>query len=253
MITADLAGRKALVTGAASGIGLGTATLFARLGCAVALNDVPGNPKLEAEVARLRAQGLDARAAPGDVGDAEGARAMVRRAAEAMGGLDYLVNNAATPGTRTPIPPSDLDAQSEAFWQRLLSINLIGPFRCVHAAAPYLKAARGAIVNTASISGFGGGGSSSVYCATKAALINQTKEWARALGPEVRVNAIAPGMVESTWECRFSDESYEQGMARAPLGRVGTPEDYAEAILFLCAGAGYVTGQTLVVDGGLTA
>ncbi|MBM3584761.1 MAG: SDR family oxidoreductase [Alphaproteobacteria bacterium] len=253
MITADLARRKALVTGAASGIGLGTATLFARLGCAVALNDVPGNPKLEAEVARLRSSGLDVRAAPGDVGDADGVRAMVRRAAEAMGGLDYLVNNAATPGTRSPIPPSDLDAQTEAFWQRLLSINLIGPFRCVHAAAPYLKAARGAVVNTASISGFGGGGSSSVYCATKAALINQTKEWARALGPEVRVNAIAPGMVDSAWECRFSDDSYEQGKARAPLARVGTPEDYAEAILFLCAGAGYVTGHTLVVDGGLTA
>lgn len=253
MITADLARRKALVTGAASGIGLGTATLFARLGCAVALNDVPGNPKLEAEVARLRSSGLDVRAAPGDVGDADGVRAMVRRAAEAMGGLDYLVNNAATPGTRSPIPPSDLDAQTEAFWQRLLSINLIGPFRCVHAAAPYLKAARGTVVNTASISGFGGGGSSSVYCATKAALINQTKEWARALGPEVRVNAIAPGMVNSAWECRFSDDSYEQGKARAPLARVGTPEDYAEAILFLCAGAGYVTGHTLVVDGGLTA
>lgn len=253
MITADLARRKALVTGAASGIGLGTATLFARLGCAVALNDVPGNPKLEAEVARLRSSGLDVRAAPGDVGDADGVRAMVRRAAEAMGGLDYLVNNAATPGTRSPIPPSDLDAQTEAFWQRLLSINLIGPFRCVHAAAPYLKAARGTVVNTASISGFGGGGSSSVYCATKAALINQTKEWARALGPEVRVNAIAPGMVDSAWECRFSDDSYEQGKARAPLARVGTPEDYAEAILFLCAGAGYVTGHTLVVDGGLTA
>lgn len=253
MITADLRGRRALITGAASGIGLGTATLFARLGCAVALNDVPGNNRLDEAVGRLKAEGLDARAAPGDVGDATGARAMVRGAAEAMGGLDFLVNNAATPGTRSPIPPSDLEAQSEAFWQRLLSINLIGPFRCMHAAEPHLRAARGAIVNTASISGFGGGGSSSVYCATKAGLINLTKEWARALGPDVRVNAIAPGMVESDWECRFSDDSYERGIASAPLRRIGTPADYAEAILYLCAGAGYVTGHTLVVDGGLTA
>jgi 3-oxoacyl-[acyl-carrier protein] reductase len=167
-----------------------------------------------------------------------------------MDGLDYLVNNAATPGTRTPIPPADLDRQDEAFWLRLLSINQIGPFRCLRAAAPYLKASRGAVVNTASISGFGGGGSSSVYCSTKAALINLTKEWARALGPEVRVNAIAPGMVDSDWECRFPTD--EAAMNRMPLRRVGRPEDYAEVILFLCAGAGYVTGHTVVVDGGLT-
>lgn len=253
MITADLKGRKALVTGAASGIGLGTATLFARLGATVALNDLAGNPRLDEAVKELRAEGHDVHAAPGNVGEAAGARAMVTTAVETMGGLDYLVNNAATPGTSAPIPPADLDAQSEAFWQRLLSINLIGPFRCVHAAAPHLKAARGAIVNTASISGFGGGGSSSVYCATKAGLINLTKEWARALGPEVRVNAIAPGMVESDWECRFPDDDIRAGTVKAPLRRVGTPADYAEAILYLCAGAGYVTGHTLVVDGGLTA
>lgn len=252
MITADLKGKKALITGAASGIGLGTARLFARLGARVALNDLAGNPRLDEAVAGLRAAGHDVLAAPGNVGEAD-ARAMVRAAAEAMGGLDYLVNNAATPGTREPIPPGDLDAQTEDFWQRLLAVNLVGPFRCVHAARPYLKVARGAVVNTASISGFGGGGSSSVYCATKAALINLTKEWARALGPEVRVNAIAPGMVESDWECRFPEADIRAGLARAPLHRVGTPDDYAEAILYLCAGASYVTGHTLVVDGGLTA
>ena len=253
MITADLKGKKALVTGAASGIGLGTARLFASLGATVALNDLPGDPRLDEAVDKLRAEGRDVLAAPGNVGEAESARVMVRSAAEAIGGLDYLVNNAGTPGTRRPIPPADLDAQSEAFWQRLLSVNLIGPFRCVHAAAPYLKAARGAVVNTASISGFGGGGSSSVYCATKAGLINLTKEWARALGPEVRVNAIAPGLVESAWECRFPEDDIRAGLARAPLKRVGTPDDYAEAILYLCAGASYVTGHTLVVDGGLSA
>jgi 3-oxoacyl-[acyl-carrier protein] reductase len=250
MISADLSGKRALITGAASGIGFGTAELFARLGATVAINDLPGNPRLDQAVAAIAAAGGKAIAAPGNVGDAEDARAMVRRAAEAMDGLDYLVNNAATPGTRTPIPPADLDRQDEAFWLRLLSINQIGPFRCLHAAAPYLKASRGAVVNTASISGFGGGGSSSVYCSTKAALINLTKEWARALGPEVRVNAIAPGMVDSDWECRFPTD--EAAMNRMPLRRVGRPQDYAEVILFLCAGAGYVTGHTVVVDGGLT-
>ena len=103
MLTADPEGKKALVTGAASGIGLATAALFAGMGAAVALNDRPGNPRLDDEVSRLRAAGFDAVAAPGDLGDADDTRSMVGRAAEALGGLDYLVNNAGTPGTTSPI------------------------------------------------------------------------------------------------------------------------------------------------------
>ncbi len=251
MLTADLTGKKALVTGAAAGIGLATVALFARLGATVALNDRPGNPRLDEEVARLAGDGLQVIAAPGDVGDAEDARAMVQRAAEAMGGLDYLINNAGTPGTTTPIPPGDLDAQSEEFWDRLLSVNLKGPFRCTHAAAPYLRAARGAVVNTASISAYGGGGSSTPYCVTKAGLVNLTQELARGLAPEVRVNAIAPGLVESDWQCRWDEDWRARSIAKTPLERAGEPDDYAEVILFLCAGAAYVTGQTISVDGGL--
>ena len=253
MLTADLKGKRALVTGAASGIGLGTAELFARSGAAVAINDVPGNPRLDDEVARLSGEGLDVIAAPGDVGDGEGARAMVRTAAETMGGLDYLINNAGTPGTKTVIPASDLDAQTEEFWQRLLSINLIGPFRCTHAAAPYLRAAKGAVVNTTSISAFGGGGSSLTYSCSKAGLVNLTRELARGLAPEVRVNAIAPGMVNSDWECRFDEEFRAGALSHMPLQRAGEPADYAEVILFLCAGAAYITGETITVDGGLRA
>ncbi len=252
MITADLTGRKALITGAASGIGFGTAKLFARLGAMVAINDLPDNPRLEEAVAVIMAAGGRAIAAPGNVGDPVEARTMARKAAEDMGGMDYLINNAATPGTKSTIPATDFDRQDEAFWQRLVSVNQIGPFRCLQAVSPFLKAAHGAVVNTTSIGGFGGGASSSVYASTKAALINLTKEWARALGPEVRVNAIAPGMVDSDWECRFPESAYTSALERAPLHRIGTASDYAEVILFLCAGAGYVTGHTIVVDGGLT-
>ena len=175
---------------------------------------------------------------------------MVEDAARAMGGLDYLINNAGTPGTPQTIPPSDLDRFTEDFWQRLLSVNLLGPFRCTHAAAPWLRAAHGAVVNTSSAAGFSGGGSSLPYSATKAALINLTKELARALGPEVRVNAIAPGLVESNWECKFTDEQVAAEIRNAALRRRGTPADYAEVMLFLCAGAAYVTGHTIVVTGG---
>lgn len=254
MITADLSGRKALVTGAAAGIGFATAELLARMGAAVALNDLPGNPNLAESVERLKAAGLTVLAVPGDVGDPEDAPRMVRAAAAELDGLDFLVNNAGTPGTDAPIPPADMARQDEAFWSRLLSINLVGPFRCTRAAAPFLKAARGAVVNTASVSAFGGGGSSSAYAATKGGLVTLTKELARALAPEVRVNAVAPGLVAgSDWQCRWEEDADARAARSVPLGRAGRPPDYAEAILFLLAGGAYITGQTLTVDGGRSA
>ncbi len=251
MISFDLHQRAALVTGAASGIGYATASLLARSGARVALNDRPDNPRLADAVRSLAESGLAVFAAPGDIGNADDAARMVETAASMAGRLDFLVNNAATPGTTAPIPPADFARQDEAFWQRLLSVNLLGPYRCTVAAAPHLRAARGAIVNTTSVSAFGGGGSSSVYCATKAALVALTREHARALAPEVRVNAIAPGLVVSDWECRFEDDA--DAARHVPLRRAGLPEDYAEVIVFLLAGAAYMTGETLLVDGGWSA
>ena len=246
----DLKDKKALVTGGASGIGLGTVEAFLRCGATVAINDLPGR-KLDDLVSRLSAEGHSVIAAAGNVGDAEDADRMVSEAITNMNGLDYLINNAGTPGTSIPIPADDFASQTEEFWGLLLSVNLLGPFRCTRAAAEALKRSKGAIVNTASISAYGGGGSSSPYCATKSALVNLTREWARALAPDVRVNAIAPGMVDSDWMCSFED-GHLDWTDKIPLQRAGSPEDYAEVILFLAAGAGYVSGQTLTVDGGLT-
>lgn len=253
--TFDLKGKRALVTGAASGIGLGTVMAFLRCGATVAINDLPGSQPLADAVQELQKQGHDVIAAPGNIGDPADTPRMVGQAIDALGGLDYLINNAATPGTTSKIPPADFNRQDEDFWSLLLNVNLIGPYRCTKAAAPALKAASGAIVNTASISAHGGGGSSSVYCATKAGLITLTREWARALAPEVRVNAIAPGHVDSNWMCKFTEDDGPNFSSpdTVPLRRIGSPEDYGEVILFLAAGADYITGQTINVDGGLTA
>ncbi|MCP4768341.1 MAG: SDR family oxidoreductase [Gammaproteobacteria bacterium] len=246
----NLTGKKVLVTGGASGIGLGTVEAFLRCGASVAINDLPGD-KLDDMVRRLSAEGHSVISAAGNIGDADEAAGMVADAIAGLGGIDYLINNAATPGTSTPIPAGDFERQTESFWNLILNVNLLGPFRCTQAAATALKTSQGAIVNTASISAFGGGGSSSAYCAAKAGLVNLTREWARALAPDVRVNAIAPGMVDSDWMCRF-EGSHLDWVDKIPLQRAGSPQDYAEAILFLAAGAGYVNGQTLTVDGGLT-
>ena len=251
MIQADLSGKTAIVTGGASGIGLACVALLARSGAKVALNHLPDDPEGPTQVAALGAEGLDVAAAPGSVAVPGEAEAMVETAIGALGGrLDYLINNAGTPATSAPIPPSELERIDEDFWQLILNTNLIGPFRCAKAAAPALKAAKGAIVNTASIAGLGQQGSSIAYAASKSGLVSLTRSLARGLGPEVRVNAVAPGAVNSPWQKDWPEERKRASIEKAALKRRCEPEDIAEVVLFLCAGARMVTGETVVVDGG---
>jgi len=251
MITADLRGKAALVTGGASGIGLATVELLLLAGAKVAMNHLADDARARTELERFQAHGYQVTGAPGDVSRAGEAEAMVTRAVDQLGRLDILVNNAGTPGTTAPIDFRDLDAMTETFWQTILSTNLIGPYRCSHAAAPALKAARGAIVNTASVAGLGRPGSSIAYGASKAGLINLTRSLAVALAPEVRVNAVAPGLVDSPWTAAWPMERKRGYIDASLMQRMCTPADIAEAILFLAAGGPMVTGHTLPVDGGL--
>ena len=252
MIRYDLTGKTALVTGGASGIGFATAKMLSGFGATVAVNFLNDDPRGPEAVEKLTAAGGKAVMAPGSVGDAQDAVRMVEQAVADLGRLDLLVNNAGTPGTRHRIAPADLDLITEDLWSVLLETNLLGVFRCAKAAAPALRQANGAIVNTASIAGLGRAGSSLAYGATKAGVVSLTQNLARALAPEVRVNAIAPGAVDSSWMVEWTNEERQQSIERALLKRRCQPEDLAEVILFLGFGAAMVTGQTVTVDGGLT-
>jgi 3-oxoacyl-[acyl-carrier protein] reductase len=248
----DLKGRTALVTGGASGIGLALVLQLARGGARVAINHLGTDPRGSEQVGALRGQGLDVIGAPGDVGDAADCERMVTTAIRDLGRLDYLACNAGTPATRTTIPPTELHRLTEDVWNTVIQVNLLGVFRCAKAAAPALKAARGAMVSTASIAGIDSPGSSMAYGATKAGVISLTKNLARTLAPEARANAVAPGAVDSAWMVEWTDAQRTSSIDKALLKRRCVPEDLAEVMLFLLAGAAMVTGQTVVVDGGLT-
>ena len=252
MISYDLAGKTALVTGGASGIGLSTAVMLGRNGATVAVNFLADDPRGADTVAKLKADGLKVIAAPGNVGDAADCARMVAKASDDLGRLDLLVSNAGTPGTKRKIEPRELDLITEELFNTLLQVNLLGVFRGAKAAASALKAARGAIVNTASIAGLGRAGSSMAYSATKAGVVSLTQNLARGLAPDVRVNAVAPGAVDSTWMVEWTDQQRHASIENALLKRRCTTDDIAEVILFLGFGAAMVTGQTIVIDGGLT-
>lgn len=253
MIHADLKGKTAIITGGASGLGLCAVELFTEMSCTVAICDV-NEERIAAQVNRLTEMDRHVLPAPADLRDNDSVDAMVKQAAEAMGGIDYLVNVAGHSVTLEIIPPGDLQSQTEQLWQDIMSVNLMSVFRTVKAAEPYLRESKGAVVSTSSMSGFRSGGSSTPYCVAKGGVATLTKELARGLSPDVRVNAIAPMYVDPNdtnfplkWETVFEDSK------DLPIPRPGTGREYAEVMLFLCAGAGYMTGETLHVDGGYNA
>jgi 3-oxoacyl-[acyl-carrier protein] reductase len=242
--------RVALVTGASAGLGQAIAIALAEAGAELVCHGNTRSPQTTCDL--ISKNGRTAVAISGDLAKSDTPRKLIDAALEKCGRLDILVNNAGTSGTTAPIDFKDLDRMTEEFWSAILSTNLLGPFRCSHAAAPALKAAQGAIVNTASVAGLGAIGSSVAYGASKAALVNLTKNLARALSPEVRVNAVAPGLVDSPWTKTWPEERKRDHVAKTLIHRMVTPEDIAETMLFLTAGGAMITGQTIAVDGGMS-
>ncbi len=249
----QLSEKAALITGGGTGVGRATALELARQGCSVLVNYSRSRDEAEQTVAEIQALGAKAISFQADVADDAACRDMVSAAVEAFGRLDILVNNA---GTTTFIPHADLDRVTDDDWNRILSVNLKGPFYCARAArVPMQAAGGGIIINVASVAGIAAIGSSIPYAASKAGLINMTIALARVLGPQIRVNAVAPGFITGRWLQKglgagydIMKKSIEQ---RTPLGRVCDPEDVAAAIMSLITGSELVTGQTLVVDGGM--
>jgi 3-oxoacyl-[acyl-carrier protein] reductase len=254
MQQSGLAGKVAIVTGSASGIGAAAAVSFAHAGARVVINYTKSEAEARETAALAERAGGDVRVIRADVSRDEDCSALAKAAREAWGRIDILVNNA---GTTKFAAHDDLDALNAEDFARIYAVNVTGAWQMIRACRDALKESQGAVVNVSSIAGIAGVGSSVAYAASKGALNTMTLSLARALAPEIRVNAVCPGYVTTPWfskrfgEERFAQITSEQAEA-TPLKRAGGPQDIANAVLFLAgAAARHITGVLLVVDGGL--
>jgi 3-oxoacyl-[acyl-carrier protein] reductase len=247
-----LKGKVALITGGGTGIGRAISIHFAKEGAAIAINYSKSEAEAGKTSAEVKGLGVFSSIVRADVSSDKQVRVMVDQTQKEFGRIDILVNNA---GFTRFIPHSDLEAMNEEIWDRIMEVNLKGAFFCCRAVAPHMqKQGSGRIINIASVAGLTGQGSSIAYCASKAGMISITKSLARALAPEILVNAIAPGLIDTRWldGIEGADTMRERFQNAALLKRVGTPQDVAEVAVSLAVDWSFVTGQVIVVDGGRT-
>jgi 3-oxoacyl-[acyl-carrier protein] reductase len=246
--------KAALVTGAATGIGRSAVLALARSGYDVGVNYSSSEAAARETASQAEKLGAKTLVIKCDVADEPGVRAMLKQVKERFGRLDVLINNA---GTTANWKPRDLETLSLEEWDRVFAVNVRGLFQVTRAAVPLLKEAKGCVVNTASIVGLRPGPQPLPYAASKAAVVNLTKTLAWNLGPEIRVNAVAPGWMEGDWMKRMLKDKYDELMGKraksTPLKRVVTADDVAETMMNLIESNRFVTGEVIVIDGGYTA
>lgn len=246
--------RVAIVTGSATGVGAATARLFASKGWRIVVNYTKSEAEARDTEAACRAAGTETLLVRGDVADDADCRRLAAAALDAWGRIDALVNNA---GVTRFADHRDLEALQAQDFQRVYAVNVVGAYQMIRACAPTMKRqGKGAVVNVSSIAGVTGMGSSVAYAASKAALNSITVTLARALGPEIRVNAVCPGLIEGRWLReglgeKVYDALRERYRSNTPLQRTAQPEDVAESIAWLIEGAQLVTGELLLLDSGM--
>jgi NAD(P)-dependent dehydrogenase (short-subunit alcohol dehydrogenase family) len=249
----DIDGGVFIITGSATGLGATVAQRLAGKGGRVVINYTRSEAEALATAEACQQLGAEAILCQADVSVDEDCRRMAATALETWGRIDGLVNNAAQ---STIVPHHDLEGLSSEDFQRILGVNVIGAFQMVRAVTPAMQElGRGAIVNISSGSAFSGSGSSIAYAASKAALNVMTFSLARALAPEIRVNAVCPGVMQTRWWREGLGEDNYQGFIdryaeSAPLKTAGTTDAVADPVVWLLEGADHVTGETILVDAG---
>jgi len=244
-VTGSLQGKVALVTGSTSGIGEATARALSDAGAAIGINSSSSVEQGKALAAELPGSTY----VQADIADPVQATHLIDEVVARLGRLDILVNNA---GMTVVIPHKDLEAVTPDVWRRILDVNVIGTWQVTIAALPHLRASGdGCVINVSSLAGERptSGSSSIPYAASKAAVSHMTRLLAGAVAPEVRVNAVAPGLVDTPWTADWHEKRALVELG-APLRRSGKPEDVAQMIVSLVTST-YVTGQVVVIDGGL--
>ncbi len=255
-IETGLRGKVVIVTGAAAGIGRGTARRFAAEGCKVAAWDV-NDQAADAVVAELRAAGGDAAFWKVNVAVADEVAKATAAVVETWGTVDVLVNNAGIVRDAQLIKWKDgqvVASMTDEAWDAVIGVNLRGVFNCTRAVVPHMIAAgSGVVLNASSVVGLYGNFGQTNYVATKAGVIGMTKVWARELGRyKIRVNAVAPGFIATEILRAMPEKVLDSMVARTPLGRMGEVEDIANAYVWLASdAAAFVTGAVLSVDGGI--
>jgi 3-oxoacyl-[acyl-carrier protein] reductase len=251
----DLKGKAAIVTGSATGIGASVAIALARRGANIVVNYTKSEKEARETADEVRRAGADVRVVQANVAIDADCRKLAQAALDAWSRIDILVNNA---GTTKFAAHNDLDALSAEDFTAIYAVNVIGPFQMIRACAPTMKAqGDGAVVNVSSIAGVRGIGSSVAYAASKAALNNLTVSLARALAPEIRINAVCPGYVATGWfRNRFGEEGFkritETQAQVAPLKRAADGDEIAKTVVFFASPESrHITGETLLTDGGL--